>query len=299
MPIETVTALPRLLARPADAHKGMFGHVLVVAGSRGMSGAAVLCGSAALRGGAGTVQVATAIAIQPTVAAGQSCFTTAALSDTKTGQIAAAALAEVVELAKHATVLAIGPGLGSGDDVRSVVHGLLDQSPLPLVLDADGINSFTPLSTGQKIRAGKPTVLTPHPGEFARLLNTTTAKVQSDREESAIRFATEHGHILVLKGANTLVTDGRRLYVNRTGNPGMATGGSGDVLTGLISALIGQGLDSFAAAQLGVYLHGLAGDLARDELGEESLIASDILGYLPKAFLRYRESQTANKQRSV
>ncbi len=288
MPIETITTLPRLPLRPADAHKGMFGHVLVVAGSRGMSGAAILCGSAALRGGAGTVQVATAATIQPTVAAGQSCFTTAALADTKTGQIAAAALSEVVELAKDASVIAIGPGLGRGEDTRAIVHGLLDQSALPAVLDADGINSYAPLSSGQKIRAGKPTVLTPHPGEFARLLNSTTAKIQSNREESAIRFAIEQGHVLVLKGSNTLVTDGRRLYVNRTGNPGMATGGSGDVLTGLIAAILGQGLDLFAAAQLGVYLHGLTGDLARDDLGEESLIASDILKYLPKGFLRHR-----------
>jgi ADP-dependent NAD(P)H-hydrate dehydratase len=290
MPIEIVTTLPRLPIRPTDAHKGMFGQVLVVAGSRGMSGAAVLCGSAALRGGAGTVQVASPAAIQPTVAAGQLCFTTAALADSETGQVTNTALPAVLKLATHASVLAIGPGLGSGDQVRWVVHGLLEQSELPAVLDADGINSFAPLSDGQQIRAGKPTILTPHPGEFARLMNTTTATVQADRQIWAVRFAIEQRQILVLKGANTLVTDGNRLYVNRTGNPGMATGGCGDVLTGLIAALVAQGLEPFAAAQLGVYLHGFAGDLACGELGEESLIASDLLDYLPKAFVRYRAS---------
>src|SRR5205823_10418165 len=137
---------------------------------------------------------------------------------------------------------------------------------------------------------GRATILTPHPGEFARLAGTTTADVQANRESWAVRFAAACDVVLVLKGANSLVSDGRRLYVNRTGNPGMATGGSGDVLTGLIAALVGQGLEPFAAAQLGTHLHGLAGDLARDELGEEAMIASDLLGYLPKAFVRYRSA---------
>jgi NAD(P)H-hydrate epimerase len=167
---------------------------------------------------------------------------------------------------------------------------LLEQLHLPIVLDADGIEAIAPLAGSNPIRSGDLTILTPHPGEFARLTGMSTAEVQADREGHAVRFAARHAVILVLKGANSLVTDGRRLYVNRTGNPGMATGGAGDVLTGLIAALVAQKLDAFAAAQLGVYLHGLAGDIARDDLGEEGLIASDLLGYLPKAFVRYRNA---------
>jgi ADP-dependent NAD(P)H-hydrate dehydratase len=287
---ESITELPRLPPRPKDGHKGTFGHVLVVAGSRGMSGAAVLCGTASLRGGAGTVQVATPADIQPIVATSQPCVTTAGLPGTPTGQIAAHALPELLGLAKRADSLAIGPGLGAGAAVGWVIRGLLERTSVPLVLDADGLNALAPLKKDALIRPDKPTVLTPHPGEFARLIGKTTAEVQRERETLALGFAGEQRAVLVLKGANTLVTDGRRLYVNRTGNPGMATGGSGDVLTGLIAALLGQKLEPFGAAQLGVYLHGLAGDLARDELGEEGLIATDLLHWLPQAFIKYRSN---------
>jgi NAD(P)H-hydrate epimerase len=232
--------------------------------------------------------VATPDVVQLTVASGQICFTTSGLPADDAGRLNAAALPPLLSLTAGATVLAVGPGLGRGDGVRSVVHALLGQSDLPVVLDADGVNAFAPLGRGEKIRPGKPTVLTPHPGEFARLLGIKTADVPAKREELATAFAAEQGFVLVLKGAKTLVTDGRRLYVNRTGNPGMATGGAGDVLTGLIAALLAVGLEPFAAAQLGVHLHGLAGDLARVELGEEALIASDLLNYLPKAFVRFR-----------
>src|SRR5262249_55553000 len=151
------------------------------------------------------------------------------------------------------------------------------------VVDADGLNALA--SQVPRLRGrSAPLVLTPHPGEFARLLDSDVATVQGDRQRRAVRFALEHGLVLLLKGQGTIVTDGRRGYVNTTGNPGMATGGTGDVLTGLVAALIGQGLEAFAAAQLGAYLHGRAGDLARDELGEVSLIASDLLAYLPRAF---------------
>jgi ADP-dependent NAD(P)H-hydrate dehydratase len=253
-----------------------------------MSGAAVLCGSAALRGGAGTVQIATPDVVQPTVAAGQICCTTTGLTSNPDGQLATSALSELLKLSEHATVLAMGPGLGRSSSVRWVVRGLLEQSSLPIVLDADGIEAIAPLAGSNPIRAGDVTIMTPHPGEFARLTGMTTPEVQADREGHAVRFAKECDVVLVLKGANSLVTDGHRLYVNRTGNPGMATGGSGDVLTGLIAALVAQKLGAFAAAQLGVYLHGLAGDLARDDLGEEAMIASDLLAYLPKAFVQYR-----------
>src|SRR5207249_3473120 len=148
---------------------------------------------------------------------------------------------ELLRLAERADVLAIGPGLGSGQTISWLVRGLLEQTSLPIVLDADGLNAIAPMLAGERLRSA-PTVLTPHPGEFARLAGTTTADVQANREACAVHFAAEFGVVLVLKGAGTLVADGGKLYVNRTGNPGMATGGSGDVLTGLIAALIGQGL---------------------------------------------------------
>jgi len=284
---ERINDLPILPPRARDAHKGDFGRVLVVAGSLGMSGAAVLCGSAALRGGAGLVQIAVPDTVQPVVASGQICATTAALPATESGQFAAHALPDLLNLAKRADVLAIGPGLGAGQSISHVVRGLLEQTELPVALDADGLNAIAPLRPGERLR-DSPTVLTPHPGEFARLAGTTTADVQANREACAVHFAAEFAVVLVLKGAGTLVADGRRLYLNRTGNPGMATGGTGDVLTGLIAALIAQGLLPFDAACLGTYLHGLAGDLACDQLGEEALLATDLLANLPAAFAKYR-----------
>jgi ADP-dependent NAD(P)H-hydrate dehydratase len=280
---EAVHALPRVPARAADANKGNFGRVLVVAGSRGMSGAAVLCGSAALRGGAGLVSVAVPASLLPLVAAGNPCYMTAALAEDAHGRLAGAARDELLGLAGANTVVAVGPGLGHSSDLPSLVLSLIEQTQTPLVVDADGLNALQG-QVGRLRGRSAPLILTPHPGEFARLLGSDVAAVQGDRQGLAVRFAAEHGLVMVLKGHGTVVTDGRRVYVNTTGNPGMATGGTGDVLGGLIAALVGQGLEAFAAAQLGVYLHGSAGDLARDELGEVSLIASDLLTYLPRAF---------------
>jgi NAD(P)H-hydrate epimerase len=189
----------------------------------------------------------------------------------------------LLELARANTVVAVGPGLGRSSDLTELVLSLIAQTQTPLVVDADGLNALQGQATRLRGRAA-PLVLTPHPGEFARLLDSDIATVQADRQGWAVRFAAEHELVLVLKGQGTVVTDGRRVYVNTTGNPGMATGGTGDVLTGLVAALLGQGLEAFAAAQLGVYLHGKAGDLARDELGEVSLIATDLLAYLARAF---------------
>jgi NAD(P)H-hydrate epimerase len=277
-----VVEVPRLPPRPADAHKGSFGRVLIVAGSRGMSGAAVLCASATLRGGAGLVRLAVAEEIGPIVAAAQPCYTTSWLPQDGDGRIAAAAEGPLLALIAANDVVAFGPGLGQSADIRQLTAAVLARSDRPLVLDADGINAVVGATDLLRHRAA-PLVLTPHPGEFARLLGVDVATVQAQREEHALAFAAEHGLVLLLKGRHTLVTDGRRLYGNTTGNPGMATGGTGDVLTGLIAALMGQGLEAFAAAQLGAWWHGHAGDLARDALGEVSLIASDLLDWLPRA----------------
>jgi NAD(P)H-hydrate epimerase len=281
--VEVVGQLPALAPRPAEGNKGTFGRVLIIAGSRGMSGAAVLCAGAALRGGAGLVRLAVPQGILTIVAVGNPCYLTQPLPEDEHGVLAAAAETELVPLAKANDVIALGPGLGRSQAITRLVLGILSQVQTPIVLDADGLNSIED-HTDRLRPCPAPLVLTPHPGEFARLLHTDVRTVQSQRDELAVRFAAEHGVVLLLKGHRTIVTDGRRIYENKTGNPGMATGGTGDVLTGLIAALIGQGLDGFAAAQLGAHLHGLAGDLARDELGEVSLIASDLLTYLPRVF---------------
>ncbi|HVS38754.1 MAG TPA: NAD(P)H-hydrate dehydratase [Gemmataceae bacterium] len=287
MTADVITEVPPLAPRDPDANKGDFGRVLLVAGSRGMSGAAVLCASAALRGGAGLVRLALPAGILPIAAAGNPCYMTVPLPEDDQGRFAAAAAAEVVSLLGQNTSAGLGPGLGRGDGVSAVVRAVLERTTLPLVVDADGLNALPPMLGVLKRRRG-PTVLTPHPGEFGRLIGADAAAVQANRQDLAVRFAAEHGVVLVLKGRGTIVTDGRRLYVNTTGNPGMAAGGTGDVLTGLTAALLGQKLEPFAAAQLAVYLHGLAGDLARDALGETSLIAADLLDYLPGAFLAHR-----------
>jgi NAD(P)H-hydrate epimerase len=281
--VEVVTALPALVARAADSNKGNYGRVLVVAGSRGMSGAAVLSASAALRGGAGLVYLAVPKEIQPIVAAANPCYLTAPLSEDSEGRLDMAALTDLLALAEGKTVIAAGPGLGHGHGVAAVVEWLVTQTSVPLVLDADALNALQGRASLLKNGPG-PRVLTPHPGEFARLIGSNIASVQADRQGQAVRFAAKHGVVLLLKGQGTIVTDGRRMYRNTTGNPGMATGGTGDVLTGLIAALLGQGLEPFAAAQLGAWWHGQAGDLARDELGDVCLIASDLLHYLPRAW---------------
>jgi NAD(P)H-hydrate epimerase len=282
--VTVVRPLPRLPPRASDSHKGTFGLVQVVAGSRGMSGAAVLCASGALRGGAGLVRVATPAGCQPIVATANPCYMTLPLPENTDGQLALRALPTVLNAVRHCTVAVVGPGLGPAPAAPALVAALLDRTTTPLVLDADGLNALSAVLPHLR-GSGRPVVLTPHPGEFARLLGCDIAHVQADRMGLAARFAAEHGCIVVLKGHGTVVTDGRRAFVNPTGNPGMATGGTGDVLGGLLGALLAQGLPAFEAAQLAVYLHGLAGDLAARR-GEVSLIASDLLDTLPDAFIQ-------------
>ena len=279
-----VTKLPRLRPRAADSNKGTYGKVLVVAGSRGMSGAAILAGTAALRSGAGLVQVAVPEVIADIVASGQPCYMAAALPSDANGRLSCKAAQEIALLRKSADVVVVGPGLGQNDDIAGLVRGIVTSDAHPVVIDADALNAIA--ATTGFFAAGPygDIVMTPHPGEFARLTKLDTKAVQSQRRELAIRYAREHGVVLVLKGAGTIVTDGRRVYINTTGNPGMATGGTGDVLSGILGALIAQGLDMFDAAVLGVHVHGLAGDFARDHVGEVSLIATDLLVYLPEAF---------------
>jgi NAD(P)H-hydrate epimerase len=300
--------LPRLPPRRDDAHKGDFGLALIVGGSRGMAGAAGLAGMAALRGGAGLVRLAVPEPCLDVVAGFEPSYMTVPLPADAAGRIGAGAFERVAELAEKATVIACGPGIGRSFDLDQLVSRLYQEIAKPMLFDADALSA---LATEPDVLAhpGGPRILTPHPGEFARLIGrklegdkTGTGSepsarqignagggevpvpVLSPRQQAAVELAARCGIVVVLKGHRTLVTDGQRRAINTTGNPGMATGGSGDVLTGLITALWCQRLEPFDAARLGVYLHGLAGDLAAEELGQVSLIASDLVRFLPKAF---------------
>jgi NAD(P)H-hydrate epimerase len=281
---ERVEAIPRLRPRQAVGHKGDYGTVLVVAGGRGMAGAAALVGAGALRSGAGRVRIASPAEVQPTVAQFEPCYMAYPLPDDGKGRVAFPTCRdELAELIAGSTVVAAGPGLRESDGIRELVLWLVREGGLPTILDADALNNLVGhLDAVHQV--GRPLILTPHPGEFARLTGKRTGEVQADRENLAAAFAAEHGLIVVLKGHRTVVTDGRRLYLNDSGNPGMATGGAGDVLGGVIAALIGQGLEPFDAAVLGTYVHGLAGDIARDQNGEVGMIAGDIVDALPDAF---------------
>jgi NAD(P)H-hydrate epimerase len=284
---ERIVRLPALPRRRPDSHKGTFGTVLVVAGSRGMAGAAALVGASALRSGAGLVRIACPTEVQPFVATFEPCYMTWPLAQDESGRLLDAENRAILsELAGSATALAVGPGLTARGAVPDLVAWLLETVTTPIVLDADGLNGLAATGRVDLVRTRPhPTIVTPHPGEFARLTGLPVSAIQADREAHAARFVADGGRlVLVLKGAGTVVADSARLYVNETGNPGMATGGSGDCLTGVIAALLAQGLDPFAAAQLGVYVHGLAGDIARDQNGEIGMIAGDIVDSLPDAF---------------
>jgi len=285
---QRITDIPALPLRPADGHKGTFGKVLIVGGSRGFSGAPALAAKAALRSGAGLVRAAVPRSIQPIVAALDPCYTTLALSEDESGQCDEQAVCELVRWVRDNDVAAFGPGAGTGRGVRQCVSALLGMEDLPLIIDADGLNVLAAMRGADRwIQAKKARpILTPHPGEMRRLWHGVCREpMPADRVEQAARLAEQTGCIVVLKGAGTVVTDGSRYYVNTTGNPGMATGGAGDVLTGVIAALCGQGMKRFEAAVLGVYVHGLAGDLAADKLGQISLMATDLIDWLKDAFL--------------
>ena len=282
--MEIVHEIPRIEPRPVQGHKGTFGRVLVVAGSVGMTGAAALAGRAALRAGAGLVRVATAASALPIVAAIEPSYTTLPLAQDSNGRISAKAIGAILSAVEENDVVAIGPGLGQSAGLRSVVEVLLGQEGLRLILDGDGLNNLSRLAGWPKKRKAD-MILTPHPGEMKRLwAGLSREDMPKDRQETAVQAAVIAHAVVDLKGAGTVVTDGRRIYTNTTGNPGMATAGSGDVLTGVIAALAGQGLDSFDATVLGVYVHGLAGDLAADRLGQISIIATNIIDALPEAF---------------
>ena len=275
--------------RSAQANKGDAGKVLVVAGSRGKTGAASLVGEAAMRAGAGLVTVATAESSQPVIASQiiAECMTEP-LAETASGTIAQEALERAIELARERDVVAIGPGLGSSEQsTRAFVRAVISKRERPMVIDADGLNSLAPWPEDINASTELPLILTPHPGEMARLVSKSIPEVLGNRIEISRELALACGLIVVLKGNRTLVAspDGE-VYVNPTGNAGMATGGTGDVLTGIIAGLLAQKVDDPLSATIAaVYLHGFAGDIAARRKGTRAMIASDITAHLGDAFI--------------
>lgn len=285
--IKTFLAASR---RPANAHKGTAGDVLLIAGSLGKTGAAALASESTLRAGAGLVTVATACAAQTLlVTQCKNEVMTEGLDENEAGAIKHEAIERALELAANRTVLALGPGLSSKDEsTRRFVREFVERRSAPLVIDADGLNALAPWPADLKGSDDLPLIITPHPGEMARLTGLTTADILADRLNIAREFATRHHVITVLKGSRSLIAaPSGQVYVNPTGNAGMATAGSGDVLTGLLTGLLAQRPQAPLEATIAaVYLHGLAGDLAAAKLGQRSLIASDLIANLSEALLQ-------------
>jgi len=282
--MQEIETIPILKPRAVDTHKGDFGKVFIIAGSIGMSGAAALAGRSALRAGAGLVRVATPKSVLPIVASIEPSFTTIPLPEDSSGKISSKAINIILEAVGQNDAVAFGPGLGTSGALRSVLERLLEQEGLKLVVDADGLNNLAGIKDWTDRLKAK-MILTPHPGEMKRLWSGLFREPLPDqRQQQAVQLAQHTGTIVVLKGAGTIVTDGEKVYINKTGNPGMSTAGSGDVLTGVITALLGQGLSDFDAAVLGVYVHGLAGDIAAEKLGQVGMITTDIIDSLPEAF---------------
>jgi len=280
-----------LAPRQRDANKGSYGHVLVIGGSLGKAGAAAMAGFSALRAGAGLSTVATARSVLSTVAGFHPELMTEALEETAAGTISLKAMesGRIASLVERKTVLAIGPGISRQRETVDFVRGVVQKCDTAMVLDADALNAFEGSAAELKGR-GRSIVITPHPGEMSRLTGMSIAEIQANRVDVARKFAREHEAIVVLKGHRTLIASpGGEVWANPTGNPGMATGGTGDVLTGIVAGLIAQHPRRvLEATALAVYLHGLAGDLACEELGENSLVATDLVRFLPEAFSRAR-----------
>ncbi len=275
---------PLVEPRAHDSHKGDYGRILIVSGSRGKTGAAYLGAMAALRSGAGLVTVAAPASCVPVIASLGAEFMTEILDETPEGTIAFEALERVLDLG--ADVIAVGPGIGRVPSTAAFVQGLVERSGVPLVIDADGLNAFAGEAERLVGRDGVDLIITPHPGEMARLVGRSIEDVQKHRLDVAREFAAGHRVHVVLKGHRTIVaTPDGKAFINLTGNAGMATAGSGDVLTGMIAAWSGQLLDTESACKLAVYLHGLAGDLAEADEGETALIAGDLVERLGDAVL--------------
>jgi len=273
-----------LSPRAPTGHKGDYGHAMIVAGSVGKAGAAILAARGAVRSGAGLVTVATPESVLQTVELGSLESMTLPLAASRDGGLSEQSVDTILAFAHGKQVLAVGPGLGTSASTVQVIRSIVAAAEIPVVLDADGLNAFAGAMESLR-ESGAEKILTPHPGELARLLGVSTAEIQADRIASARSAARQADAVVVLKGFQTLIAEPTgAVFVNPTGNPGMASGGTGDVLTGIISGLLSQGLDASRAACLGVFVHGSAGDRAMAELGPIALTASDLLAHLPDAF---------------
>ena len=284
VPITPELLRPLLPPRPADAHKGTFGHVLVIAGSRGFLGAARLCCEAAGRSGAGLVTLALPETLCDAVAPlllESMCIT---LPSTAAATLDESGLHAALGFAQTRDAVVIGPGVSQHASTQRFIRGFVEGCAVPLIIDADGLNALRNRSESLAHRPAS-TVLTPHPGEMARLLNTTTPKVQQDRTAAATELAKSRRCVVILKGNRTIVAspDGM-IHENRTGNPGMATGGTGDVLAGLVGGLLAQRISALDAALIAVYVHGLAGDLAAKEMTGRAMLARDVVRHLSGAW---------------
>jgi len=281
---DVISMLPE---RPRYSHKGRYGHVLIIAGSRGKTGAGLMAAKACLKTGAGLVTLGVPESLMDLFQSRVTEEMTLALPDKGNGTLSIKACKEIIEFTRNrVNVLAIGPGLSVDDEIKRVMRSLITRTGLPLVIDADGINAMSGDRDILK-KAISPVILTPHPGEMARLLNCGIEDIEKDRINTALSFAEETKTYLVLKGVPTVIaTPDGEAYINPTGNPGMAKAGTGDVLTGMISAFLAQGLSPRDSAITGVYLHGLSGDMAKEIKGKYSLTASDIIRIIPSGFKR-------------
>lgn len=297
--IDRETASELIPPRPLHSHKGDYGHVLVLAGSIGKTGAAIMCTKAAMRSGAGLVTIAVPNSLMDVFQSKVTEEMTLPLPDSGTGMLSKKALESILAFIPNVDVIAVGPGIGVSEDTEKIVHELIQNSTVPLIIDADGINSLCKNKKAEPYhilkRAKAPVVLTPHPGEMARLIQRSEElknKIEKDKINTAISFSKKSGAYLVFKGMPTIIAEPEgRAFVNTTGNPGMATAGTGDILTGIIAALTGQGLSPLDASILGVYLHGLSGDIAAKQTGEHSLVATDIIDFLPYAFIELNKRE--------
>ena len=290
-----IEQVPQLPERPQDGHKGTFGRVLIIGGSIGMSGAVCLSSVSALRSGSGLVTAAVPRSVQMTVAAYEPCVMTIGLDTDSDGQLASVSRERIEELLAGKDAVAIGPGLGQSAEVTELVSLVLEYCRVPLVLDADALNAAAIGGLLAKRNKGSACIITPHPGEFARLTRLSIPEDEDSRIAMSVDFARTHELTVVLKGPRTVVTNGVRLFVNATGNSGMATAGSGDVLTGIVTSLLGQKMNAFEAAALAVNAHGRAGNYAAFERGQRGMIASDLLMTLPKAWEQMESHQDVTR----
>ena len=283
LPEEFKVIAQALLNRPADGHKYRFGRVVIIGGSQSMAGAPALAGMAALRAGAGVVEVGVPQPIAATVAGFDPCLIVRSLAADQDGYFAGDSQSGWQDIAQKADVLVIGPGLGRAKHLSDTVLALWQSFPRTLVLDADGLFAMATWQVTNPCSPQGPRIVTPHEGEMLRLTGNASMQ-RNPLEQASSEFARHQQAVLVLKGPQTLVTDSVAMWHNQTGNPGMATAGSGDVLSGIIAALVAQGLSALMAAKFGVWLHGLAGDLAAEALSAPAMTAADVLAYLPAAW---------------